>query len=441
METVDLLISGDWVLTLDPELGTMEGGTVAISGERIKDVGDRPRLESLYRPRRRIHVAGSVVLPGLINAHTHAAMTLFRGLADDLPLKTWLEEIIFPVEASTVSEELVYWGTLLACWEMIRAGITTFANGYFFEHRALDAVKKVGMRAVLAAGVLDFPAPSCQDPSLNVEHAIAFVNQARDEEPVRPAIFCHAPYTCSPETLVKSKEACRAHGVPFFIHCAETRWEVEEIRSRYGTTPVRHLDRLGLLDRDTVLVHGVWVDEEEIRIVACRGCSVVICTESNMKLASGIPPVVSYLREGVPLGLGTDGPASNNDLDIFTEMDRTAKLQKLKEGNPTVMKAAEVLHMASAGGARALGFSDVGLLEPGYHADLILVRTDRPHMQPLYNPVSQLVYSARSSDVEHVWIGGRHVLQNGRITTVDTEAIREKIALLRTRVKLHMPGP
>jgi 5-methylthioadenosine/S-adenosylhomocysteine deaminase len=181
------------------------------------------------------------------------------------------------------------------------------------------------------------------------------------------------------------------------------------------------------------------VDEEEIRIVAQRECSVVVCTESNMKLASGAPPIVSYLREGVPLGLGTDGPASNNDLDLFGEMDQTAKLQKLREGDPTVVGAAQVLHMASVGGARVLGFHDMGLLEPGYHADLILVRTDRPHMRPLYNPVSQLVYSARGSDVEHVWIGGRHVLQQGRITTLDPEAIQKKTALLQVQVKSHIP--
>jgi 5-methylthioadenosine/S-adenosylhomocysteine deaminase len=423
----------------------MEDGTIRAMG-----VGAPP---STWRERAHEHVraAGGILLPGLVNTHNHAAMALFRGLADDLPLKAWLEGTIFPAEARVVDEDFVYWGTLLACAEMIRNGTTTFADGYFFEDQALDAARRAGMRAILAAGVVDLPTPDCPDPVLNVERAIAFVNRARacpradtlradrlsarDEDRLRPGIFCHAPYTCTPQTLQKAKEACRVHQIPYFIHASETRWEVEEIENRFGTSPVRHLDRLGLLDRDTILIHGIWVDEEEIQILAKRGCGVAICTESNMKLASGVAPLPAYLANGVHLGLGTDGPASNNDLDLFGEMDRTAKLHKVHWGDPTVPDAATVLHMATLGGARLLGWEHLGLLKPGYQADLILLRVDRPHLQPLHNPVSQLVYAANGADVDTVWIQGKTVMRARELLTIDEEEIYENVERIKRKIE------
>jgi 5-methylthioadenosine/S-adenosylhomocysteine deaminase len=411
-------------------------GWALLDGNRIHSIGAGNPPEALLL-QVDCHVNGrrGILMPGLVNAHTHAAMTLFRGLADDLPLKEWLEGTIFPAEARTVTEETVYWGTLLACAEMIRSGTTSFANAYFYEDLALTAVKESGMRAILAQGVLDFPTPDCQDPSLAVERAVAFLNRCWGEEPVCCGIFCHAPYTCSPETLVKAKEACRLHGVPFFMHVSETRWEMEEIGRRFHTTPLRHMEDLGLLDEGTVLVHGVWLDDDEIDLLRDRGAGVVSCTESNMKLASGIAPLRELLAHGVRVGLGTDGPASNNDLDMFGEMDLTAKLHKAKEGDPTVMGASTVLNLATRGGASLLGWKDVGLLEPGYKADLILLRTDTPRLQPLYNPVSQLVYAATGADVDTVWIEGRKVMEGRRLLTLDLEEIISNICRLTSRVK------
>jgi 5-methylthioadenosine/S-adenosylhomocysteine deaminase len=415
-------------------------GWLAMEGDRILALGptDPPR-ELAERAVARVDARGGILLPGLVNVHNHAAMALFRGLADDLPLKDWLEKAIFPVEARMVDESFVYWGTLLACAEMIRSGTTAFANAYFFEDQALDAAKASGMRAVAAHGIVDFPAPGCLDPSVNVEQAIAFVNRSWGEEPVRPGIFCHSPYTCRPETILKAKEVCRVHGVPFFMHVSETRWEVEEIRERYGATPVRHLDRLGVLDRDTVLIHAVWLDEEEMDIIARQEASVGICTESNMKLASGIAPLPELLARGIRVGLGSDGPASNNDLDLFGEMDLTAKLHKVHASNPTALDAGTVLHLATRGGAEALGWEDVGLLAPGFLADLILVRTDRPHLRPLYHPVSQLVYAARGDDVDTVWVGGRVVMEGGRLLTLDEGEIRTRASGFAARIGSGRP--
>lgn len=416
-------------------------GWVSLRGERIHSMGAGPPPRGVLEETDfHVNAHRGILLPGLVNAHTHAAMTLFRGLADDLPLMEWLEGVIFPVEAEAVKEESVYWGTLLACAEMIRSGTTSFANAYFYEDFALRAVKESGMRAVLAQGVLDFPTPDCQDPSMAVERAVAFVNRCCNEDPVRCGIFCHAPYTCSPETLVRAKDVCRMHNAPFFIHVAETRWEVEEVLRRFGRTPVRHLEGLGLLDHGSVLIHGVWMDEDEIRVLADRGGALITCTESNMKLASGIAPLPQFIAHGLRVGLGTDGPASNNDLDMFGEMDLTAKLHKVKAADPTVVDAPTVLNLATQGGALALGWEDVGLLEPGYKADLILLKTDKPHLQPLYNPVSQVVYAATGADVETVWIGGRTVMEGRRLLTLDANEIIRNIKVLSSKIRSKISG-
>lgn len=411
-------------------------GWVLLQGDRVHSIGPgSPPNGLLEGTDCHVNARRGILLPGLVNAHTHAAMTLFRGLADDLPLTEWLEGVIFPVEAKAVGEESVYWGTLLACAEMILSGTTSFGNAYFYEDSALAAVKESGMRAVMAQGVLDFSTPDCQDPKAALERAVAFIERCRHQDPVRCGIFCHSPYTCSPETLVRAKDVCRAHGIPFFIHVSETRWEVEEIRRRFGSTPVRHLEGLGLLDHWSVLIHGVWVDDDEIRILADTGAALVTCTESNMKLASGIAPLPHFLAHGLRVGLGTDGPASNNDLDMFGEMDMTAKLHKVKEGDPTIVDASTVLNLATQGGALALGWEDVGLLEPGYKADLILVRTDKPNLQPLYNPVSQVVYAATGADVDTVWIGGRMILEARRLLTLDANQIIRNIKRLSSKIQ------
>jgi len=358
-------------------------------------------------------------------------MTLFRGLADDLPLMTWLNEHIFPAEAKSVNQEMVYWCSKLAAAEMIRAGTTTVADGYFLEDIVGEAFTDCGIRSVIAQGVVDFPAPGVPNPAQNVDVAAHFIErwQAKNDL-ITPAIFCHSPYTCSPETLKRAKEMARQKNAQFFIHLAETKTEVEQIQEQHNTTPVRYLDSLGILDNDTVCIHCVWLEDEEIEILAQSGAKVAICPQSNMKLGSGIAPLKNMLAAGITVGLGTDGCASNNSLDLFSEMDLCAKLHKVKDLEPTALPAKNVLEMATIGGASALGLAeDIGSLSKGKKADIILLDLMQPHLQPFYHS-DLLVYAASGADVSTVIINGKLVMQDRQILTFDADQAMTKVRKL-----------
>lgn len=436
---VDLLISGDLVLTFNEGKEILENGVVAVAGGEIVAVGNSSDLVKDVEAKEELDASGCLIMPGLINLHTHAAMTCFRGLADDLPYLEWLHEYIFPAEAHHVSEETVYWGTMLAVVEMIKSGTTTFCDGYFFEDGAARAVTSGGMRAVLSQGVIDFPAPGVPDPRINLKAAEAFVFRWQGKSPLLiPSIFCHSPYTCSPETLIGAKDICRQHGISFQIHLTETMNEVEEVQKRYGRRPVDHLEALGLLDAETLCHHAVWVTGEEIELLAQNGVGISHNPESNMKLASGVAPLPTMLANGIKVGLGTDGCASNNNLDMFQEMDTAAKLHKVHWGDPTVCSAVQVAEMATNGGAAALGLSQVlGSLEPGKKADLIVIDLNQPHLTPMYEPCSHLVYAARGADVRDVIIDGRIVLRERQLLAVDEQEVmikvREIADTIRTR--------
>jgi 5-methylthioadenosine/S-adenosylhomocysteine deaminase len=363
-------------------------------------------------------------MPGLVNSHVHAPMSLFRGLADDLPLKTWFEDHIFPAEGKWVGGEFVYWGTLLACAEMIRSGTTAFGDGYFFEERAAKGVSESGLRALLAQGTLDFPTPDSPAPEAALMRIRAFIEGWAGSRLIRPTLFAHSVYTCSPGLLTRCRDLAAEYKAPWVIHLSETREEIEAVSQRYGRTPVDHLENLGLLSPDLIACHCVWLTEAEMDLLAERGVRVAHNPESNMKLASGVAPIPDLLKRGVPVGLGTDGCASNNNLDLFREMDFAAKLHKVHRLDPTAMPAEAVLEMATLGSARVLGMEkEVGSLEPGKKADVIVVDLNRPHLQPVYNVVSQLVYSAAGADVRDVVIDGRIVMQNRRLLTLDEEQI------------------
>jgi 5-methylthioadenosine/S-adenosylhomocysteine deaminase len=433
----DLLVIGDYVLTFSPKKEVVEKGALAIVGDAIVAVGRASVLRKRIEAREILDASGCLVMPGLINLHTHAAMTCFRGLADDLPHQEWLHGHIFPAEAHHVSEETVYWGTMLAVVEMIKSGTTTFCDGYFCEDGAARAVAASRIRAIVAQGVIDFPAPGVADPRLNVKAAEAFVLRWQGNTPhLTPSIFCHSPYTCSPETLARAKEICRKLGILFQIHLAETTREVEEIQKRYGRRPVDHLRALGLLDAETLCHHAVWVTDEEIEILAQNGVSVSHNPESNMKLASGVAPVPTMLTSGIKVGLGTDGCASNNNLDMFQEMDTTAKLHKVHGGDPTICSAVQVVAMASSGGAAALGMSgELGSLEPGKKADIITIDLNQPHLTPIYEPCSHLVYSARGADVRDVVIDGRMVMRQRQLLDIDEQEIMGKVREIASRIR------
>jgi 5-methylthioadenosine/S-adenosylhomocysteine deaminase len=417
----DCLIHNALVLTMAPGAGPLPQGYVAIRGGKIAAVGQTETLPDLPAARERLDARGALVLPGLVNTHCHAPMVWFRGLADDLSLQQWLTEFIFPAEGGWLDADKVYQGTLLAAAEMIRGGITTVADGYFFEAAVRQALADAGLRAVVAQGVVDFPAPGVPDPARNLEVAEDFLDSGADyRDRLISTVFCHSPYTCGPQTLQKAKGLTRARGLPFFLHLAETREEAASLQSRTGRSPGAYLDHLGLLDELTVAVHGVWLSPGDQALLSRRGVKVSHCPESNLKLAAGVAPIPALLDLGVTVGLGTDGAASNNNLDLWGEMSLAARLHKVWGRDPTLMPAALVAALATREGARVLGLGDItGTLEIGKAADLIVVDVNQPHLTPLYDPYSHLVYAARAADVRHVMVGGRWLLSHRQFTTLD----------------------
>ncbi len=429
-EIYDWVIHNAWIVTVDRDFTVIENGALAISGDklaRIWSLADDPDLPAC---RNSLDAAGAIVLPGLVNAHTHLPMTLFRGLADDLPLMTWWEEHMFPAEARYINPDSVYWASLLACAELLLCGTTTIGDAYFLARHVASAVAEAGLRAVVAQGVIDFPAPGVPDPAQKIEHARAFVNHIFNQADglIKPSIFCHSPYTCSDQTLKAAKQTAGDLAVPFQVHLAETSDEYQHLVGKYGCNPVQWVERLGILDADTILVHCVHIDTDDIAAIAGSGAKVVHCPESNMKLASGIAPVPEMLAAGVCVGLGTDGSASNNDLDLFGEMGSAARMHKVAMDDPTVMDAATVVKMATFGGAQVLGMDDlVGSLETGKAADLVVIDCHSPNLVPVYHPASTLVYAARGADVSHVMVAGKWLVKDRALTSLDLERIVAKV--------------
>jgi 5-methylthioadenosine/S-adenosylhomocysteine deaminase len=430
MPSADCLIHNAFILTLEPGAAPLVDGYVAVQGGKIASVGQVGGVSDLPPARERLNAGGAIVMPGLINTHCHAPMVWFRGLADDLALEAWLTKFIFPAEAGWLNKERVYRGTLLAAAEMIKGGITTVADGYFYETEVRRGLAEAGLRAVAAQGIVDFPAPDAPDPKDNLKVAEAFIDSGQEFPDGRliSTLFCHSAYTCGPATLEQAKDLTRRRGLPFFLHLAETKQEVEEIRRKTGLKPVEYLDRLGLWDGHTVAVHAVWLEPAEQELLASRGVKVSHCPESNLKLASGVAPIPDLLDRGVTVGLGTDGAASNNNLDLWGEMSLAARLHKVWRRDPTVLPATRVLALATRDGAKVLGLEDrIGTLAPGKEADLIMVEMNQPHLTPLFDPCSHLVYAARAADVSHVMVGGHWLLKDRRFTTLDWPAIARHV--------------
>jgi 5-methylthioadenosine/S-adenosylhomocysteine deaminase len=426
----DWLIHNALVLTLEPGAAPLADGFVAIKGSKIAAVGSAAPPAPFPPSRRLLDAKRSLVLPGLVNTHCHAAMVWFRGLADDLPLQKWLQDFIFPLESGWLDGDKVYLGTLLAAAEMIRGGITTVADGYFYEAEARRALAETGLRAVAAQGVLDFPIPGVPDPRDNLKAAADFMDSGGDFAPdlITSTLFCHSPYTCGPETLQRAKALTRERGLPWFIHLAETRREVEDLREKTGLAPGAYLESLGLLDELTVAVHCVWLPPEDLDLLARRGVKVSHCPESNLKLAAGAAPIPELLARGVTVGLGTDGAASNNNLDLFGEMSLAARLHKVRHHDPTLLPAAQTLALATREGAGVLGLGEVtGTLTPGKSADLVVLDLNQPHLTPLFDPYSHLVYAARAADVRHVMVAGRWLLLDRQLTTLNWPEIAGRI--------------
>jgi len=441
----DLIVHNGTIITVNPAFEIIEAGMVCIKNGRIKRIEAKPVSLPLPNADDVIDAKGGIIMPGLVNTHTHLPMTLFRGLADDLPLDVWLNEKIFPAERDHITSDSVHWSTLLACTEMLMSGITTCCDGYFLEGGVAAAVNEIGIRAVLGQGVIDFPAPGVANPEKNITTARRYLKQWERRTPlITPSIFCHSPYTCSQKTLRNAKALTKEHGVLFQIHAAETRNEWDQLQTEQESTPIRFLDRIGVLDQNTLLVHCIWVSDDDIAIIAGRGAGVAHCPESNMKLASGISPVPKLLEAGITVGLGTDGCASNNNLDLFHEMDVTAKLHKAHTFEPTIMDAVTVLKMATIEGARAIGLDrKIGSLEIDKQADLIVLDTRKPHLVPMYHPVSHIVYTTAASDVNDVVVSGNILIKDRKMIAIDLDKIIDKVndIAFNVRIKGKKPIP
>ena len=436
MPNHDLLITNATLLANPADGHLQEEAYLAVADGVIVEIGAMADLPARPGADRIIDAAGNLLMPGLINCHGHGAMTLFRGLADDLPLMTWLTEHIFPAEARLVDAEMVYWCSKLAAAEMILSGTTTVADAYFHEDATARAFCETGLRAVAAQGIIDFPAPGVPDPAQNIAAAADFLAAWQGKNPLlTPALFCHSPYTCSPDTLQRAKGLAREAGSLFFIHLAETRDEIKQIKEQHDCTPVELLHRLGLLDENTICVHCVWLEARDIELLRETGAKVATCPESNMKLGSGIAPLAELLAAGIPVGLGTDGCASNNDLDLFQEMASCARLHKVAAREPTRLPAAAVLGMATGAGAGVLGLAgQTGRLAVGLRADCIIIDRRQPHLTPFHNPET-LVYAGRGSDVATVLINGRVVMQERRLLSFDLGETLDEVRRLAKRVR------
>ena len=436
------VVEAQWIVPVIPRAIVLDGHAVVVAGGRIHDLLPAHEARERFPGARRIDLAGHVLIPGLVNLHTHAAMTLMRGLADDRRLMDWLHNHIWPTELRLVSPDFVEDGTLIACAEMLRGGITCFNDMYFFPEAAARAVLRSGMRAVLGMIVVEFGSPYATDASDYLSKGLALRDKLKDEPLLSFCLAPHAPFTVSDASFAKVATYSSELDVPVHVHLHETADEVRDSLAAHAIRPVRRLEGLGLLGPNLIAVHAVHLLDEEIALLAGYGCNVAHCPSSNLKLASGIAPVARLAAERVNVGLGTDGAASNNRLDLFTEMRLAALLAKGASGDATALPANAILEMATINAARALGLEDrIGSLTPGKSADMTAVDLTAPELTPCFDPVSHLVYAAGREHVSHVWVGGELLVEAGRLTRIDRNELAAKAARWKDRIRSQDPGP
>lgn len=420
---------------MDPAYRIVENGAIAVKDGSIVDIGETTLLQKKFVADQEINASGKLVLPGLINTHTHSPMTIFRGYADDLHLKEWLYDHIFPIESEFVTPENVRTGTRLAIAEMLLSGTTTFNDMYYYVDEMAKVVDQVGVRAVLTESLIDFSAPNNPSPEHCIRMSEELIKKWQHHPLITIGVSAHALYTTSPEVIKKGKALADKNNLPFNIHVAETRGEYELTQKEYGMTPVQFLDSIGVLGSNVIAAHSVHLTPEDIEIYARRGVGVAHNPQCNMKLASGVAPVPAFLKAGVKVGIGTDGVASNNDLDLFDEVRSAAFIHKLNSQNPTVLDALTALELVTIGGARVLGMEEkIGSLEVGKRADIIILDMDQPHAHPVYNIYSLIIYSLRGSDVETVLVDGRLMVQNRKLVTLDLDRLYDKVEQLARQI-------
>jgi 5-methylthioadenosine/S-adenosylhomocysteine deaminase len=436
-ESVDAIWSARYVVTMDQQRRLIDNGAVAVRGDRIVAVGPRTDIDRQFAARRRLDAPDGILSPGFIDTHTHAAMSLLRGIADDKALQDWLQKYIFPAEARNVDAEFVRWGTRLACLEMALNGTTTYTDMYYFEDVVAEATKEAGLRGVLGQTIIGFPAPDYKTPQAGLAGAEKYIQRFKSDSLITPAVAPHAIYTTPDEILRDSRALAGKYQVPLLIHLSETRAENQESKTkRNGMSPARALESLGVLDGPTLAAHGVWLDDSDIEVLARHGTGVAHCPTSNTKLASGVARVADLLKAGVPVGLGTDGFAGSNDnADLMSEMALASKLQKVTRMDPEALPAPQAIEMATITGARALGLEkQIGSLEPGKRADMIVLRLDQPRAHPLYNIYSLMVYSLKAGDVSDVMVNGTQIVRSHRMLTLDPRPIFAKAKEFQTKI-------
>jgi 5-methylthioadenosine/S-adenosylhomocysteine deaminase len=435
-EPIDLLIEAKWIVPVEPTGRVLENHAVAVDKGRIVAILQQSEGKFRFAPKevRRLH--DHVLIPGLVNLHTHAAMSLLRGIADDLPLDVWLREHIWPIEAKHVSPEFVYDGTLIACAEMLRGGITCFNDMYFFPQAAAKAAQTLGIRAIIGLIALDFPSAYAADADDYLAKGLAVRDEFRDSPLLGFCLAPHAPYTVSDRSFGKVLTLAEQCDIPVHVHIHETQKEIKDSVKNSGVRPIERLRRLGALGPVLIGAHAVHLEDHEIQLLARHACSVAHCPASNLKLASGIAPLAQMLQRGVNVGLGTDGAASNNRLDILQEMRLASLLSKGSSGRAEAVDAHQALRMATLNGARALGLEqETGSIEAGKSADLCAIDTSDFLLAPCHDPVSLLVYSAGREHVSDVWVGGKSCVSNGSLLCCDTIELKNRIALWQNRVR------
>ena len=427
-QEVDLIVSGGIIVTMDGARRILQDGSVAVKGDAIVAVGPRTEVEKRYNAVQMIDARGRLVLPGFVNGHTHVPMTLFRGLHDDVTLHDWLYKYIFPAEAKNVNEEFVRWGTRLAAAEQIRSGVTTFADMYYFEDAVAEETKAAGMRGVLGETFIDFPAPDNKTNADMLAYTEKFLKKWQGDPLIHAGPAPHSIYTCSKKTIQDAAALANKYHAPLLMHVAEMKKEREDSEKANGMSPVAYLENIGVLGPELVAAHCIFVDEADRKLLAERQVGCVHNPSSNMMIASGVSPVPEMRAAGIAVGLGTDGPAgSNNDLDLMEEIDLAAKLAKISKMDPLALNAKAVVEMATIAGARALHMEkEIGSLETGKKADMILISLDEPNAVPMYDVYAQIAYSLKGSDVETVVIGGRVVMRERKLLTVDEPRVLEK---------------
>ena len=434
-KSVDLIISGGTVVTMNNEKRVITNGAVAVDKDKIVAVDKASEIARLFSSKQTINADGKVVIPGLINTHTHIPMTLFRGIADDLDLQEWLTKYIFPAEAKNVTEDFVRVGTRLGLAEMIRGGTTTFCDMYYFENAVADETQKAGVRGVLGETVIDFPVPDNKTWNEAMTYTEKFLDKWKNNPLIVPAIAPHAPYTVSTEHLLDVKKLSDKTNAPIVIHVAETQKEVDDSLATKKLRPVDYLASLNFLNDKVIAAHVVFATDEELDLLKKFGVGIAHNPQSNMKLASGVAPVPQMLKMNLPVGLGTDGAASNNDLDMWEEMDTAAKLHKVFMKDPKVVSAEQAFEMATIRGARALHLEDlIGSLETGKLADIVVVDFDSLHQTPYFNIYSALVYSTKASDVNTVIVNGKVIMRERRLLTLSESDIKKSANAYRTKI-------